>query len=57
MISMQWRKKTLLASEIEKLKGKVAVDNNIRNLCHQVSHLSENLAKLMESNEKIVASL
>ena len=35
-----------------KLKGKVIVNNNIKNLCDQVSHLSENLMKLTESNEK-----
>ena len=46
-------KKKDLVSEIEKLKGKVVVDNNIKNLCDQVSCLSENLAKLMESNEKL----
>ena len=40
-------------SEIEKLNGKVIVDNNIKNLCDQVSRLSENPAKLMESNEKL----
>ena len=44
-------KKKDLVSEIEKLKGKVAVHINIKNLCDQVSRLSENLAKLMESNE------
>ena len=35
-----------------KLKRKVIVNNNIKNLCDQVSHLSENLMKLTESNEK-----
>ena len=42
-----------LVNEIEKLKGKVVVDNNIKNLWDQVSRLSENLVKLMESNEKL----
>ena len=28
------------------------VDNKIKNLCDQVSRLSENFAKLMKSNEK-----
>ena len=46
-------KKKDLASEIEKLKGKAVVDNNIKNLCDQASRLSENLAKLMEPNEKL----
>ena len=46
-------KKKVLVSEIEKLKRKVVVDNNIKNLCDQVSRLSENLAKLMKSNEKL----
>ena len=45
-------KKKELVSKIDKLKGKVIVDNNIKNLCDQVSRLSENLAKLMESNKK-----
>ena len=45
-------KKKDFVSEIEKLKGKVIIDTNIKNLCDQVSRLSENLAKLMESNEK-----
>ena len=43
-------KKKNLFIEIEKLKGKVLVDNNIKNICDQVSRLSEDLAKLMESN-------
>ena len=46
-------KKKDLVSEIEKLKGKVVVDNNTKILCDQVSRLSKNLAKLMESNEKL----
>ena len=45
------KKKTLLAKL--KLKRKVIVNNNIKNLCDQVSHLSKNLMKLMESNEKL----
>ena len=49
---MQRRKKSLLA-KLKSEKGKLAiVDNNIKNLCDQVSCLSENLTKLMESNEK-----
>ena len=46
-------KKKDLVSEIEKLKGKVVFGNNIKNLCNQVSRLLENLAILMESNEKL----
>ena len=46
-------KKKDLVSKIEKLKGKVIVDNNTKNLCEQVSCLSKNLAKLMELNEKL----
>ena len=46
-------KKKDLISKTEKLKGKVVVDNNIKNFCDQVSYLSENLTKLMESNEKL----
>ena len=46
-------KKKDLIREIKKLKGKVVVDNNVKNLCDQVSCLSENFAKLMESNEKL----
>ena len=46
-------KKKDLVSEIEKLKGKVVVDTNIKKLFDQVSCLSENLAKLMELSEKL----
>ena len=46
-------KKKDLVSEIEKLKGKVAVDNNIKNFRDQISRLSENLVKLMDSNEQL----
>ena len=46
-------KKKDLVSRIEKLKGKVIVDNNIKNLCDQASRLSENLSKIMELNEKL----
>ena len=46
-------KKKDLGREIEKLKGKVIVDNNIKNLCDQASQMTENLANLMESNEKL----
>ena len=46
-------KKKYSVSKIEKLKGKLIVDNSIKNLCDQVSHLSKNLTKLMESNEKL----
>ena len=42
-----------LVGEIEKLKGKVVVDNNIKSLCDQASRLSQNFGKLMESNEKL----
>ena len=42
-----------LVNKIEKLKRKVVADSNIKKLCDQVSRLSENLAKLMESNEKL----
>ena len=40
-------------SKIEKLKRKAVVGNNIKNLCDQVSRLLENLAQLMDSNEKL----
>ena len=46
-------KKKDLVSEIEKIKGNVVVDIDIKNLCDQVSRLLENLAKLMESNKKL----
>ena len=50
-------KKKDLVNKTERLKGKVIVDNNIKNPCDQLSRLSKNLAKLMESNENLVASL
>ena len=46
-----------LVSEIEKLKAKVVVDINIKNLCDQVSCLSENLANLWSRMKNLVASL
>ena len=45
-------KKRELVSKIEKLKRKVPVDNNIKDLYNQVSPISENLTKLMDSKEK-----
>ena len=48
---MPWKKD--LVNKIDKLKGKVIVDNKIKNFCGQVSRLLENLAKLMESNEDL----
>ena len=50
-------KKKDLVNEIEKLKGKVVVENNIKNLCDQVYRFSENFAKLMELNEKLSSQL
>ena len=50
-------KKKDLVSEIEKLKGKVAVDNNIKNLRDQISRLSENLVNLWIRMNNLVASL
>ena len=50
-------KKKDLVNETARLKGKVIVDNNIKNPCDQLSRLSKNLEKLMESNENLVASL
>ena len=41
-----------MLAKIETLKGKVIVDNNIKNLCDQVTRLSENLAKLEDNNLK-----
>ena len=35
-----------LVREIEKLKGEVIVDNNIKNLCDKVSRLSKNSRSL-----------
>ena len=46
-------KKKDLVSEIEKLRENVIVDNNIKSLWDQVPCLTEHLAKLMESNEKL----
>ena len=50
-------KKKDLVNKIEKLKGKVVVDNDIKKLCDQVYRLSESLAKLMESNEKLCSQV
>ena len=45
-------KKQDLVSKIEKLKGKLQLTITLNTFCDQVSCLSENLAKLKESNEK-----
>ena len=46
-------KKKDLASNIKNSKGKVIIDNNIKNFCDQVFRLSENLIKLIEPNAKL----
>ena len=42
-----------LVSKIEILKGKVVVEKNIKSLFDQIHCLLENLAKLMDWNEKL----
>ena len=42
-----------LVSKIEILKGKVVVEKNIKSLFDQMHCLLENLAKLMDWNEKL----
>ena len=39
------------------MKGKVIVDNHIKNLCHQVEKLTEILNQLISANEKISSKL
>ena len=50
-------KKKDLVDHIENLKGKVVVGNNIQGLFNQISKLSENVDRLVTTNEKLNSEL
>ena len=46
-------KKTDLVQQIINLRGNVIVDSDLRNLCDQISNLSETITKLATANQEI----
>ena len=50
-------KKADLVQQIINLRGKVIVDSDLRNLCDQISNLSETIAKLGTAKRKSVVNL
>ena len=50
-------KKADLVQEIISLRGKVILNSNLRNLCDQISNLSENITKLATTNQQINSEL
>ena len=50
-------KKAGLVQQIINLRGKVIVDSDLRNLCDQISNLSETITKLATANQQINSEL
>ena len=50
-------KKVDLVQQIISLKGKVIVDYDLRNLCDQISNLSETITKIGTGNHQINSEL
>ena len=50
-------KKADLVQQIINLRGKVIVDSDLRNLCDQISSLSETITKLAMANQQINSEL
>ena len=50
-------KKADLVQQIINLRGKVIVDSDLRNLCDQISNLSETITKLATANQQINSEL
>ena len=50
-------KKADLVQQIINLRGKVIVDSGLRNLCDQISNLSETITKLATTNQQINSEL
>ena len=48
-------KKKDLVDYIEKIKGKVAADN--QNLCNEIANLSDNVKSLVSTNERLTSEL
>ena len=50
-------KKEELVDYIGKMKGKVASDNQIQNLCNEIVDLSDNVKSLVSTNERLTSEL
>ena len=50
-------KKKDLVAYIEKMKGNVVADNQIRNLCSVIANLSDNVKSLVSTNERHASEL
>ena len=50
-------KKEELVDYIGKMKGKVASDNQIQNLCNKLVNLSDNVKSLVSTNERLTSEL
>ena len=50
-------KKADLVQQIVILRGRVIVDSDLRNLCEQISNLSESIKKLATGNQQIYSEL
>ena len=48
-------KKKDLVDYIEKMKGKIVADNQIQNLCSKITNLSDNVKKLVSTNERLTS--
>ena len=46
-----------LVQQIVILRGRVIVDSDLRNLCEQISNLSESIAKLATGKQQIYSEL
>ena len=46
-----------LVDQMEKMKGKVVVENNVKDLCYQTEKLTERLNDVVSTNEKISSEL
>ena len=50
-------KKKDLVDYIETMMGKVVADNQIQNLCNEITNLSENVKSLVSTNERLTSEL
>ena len=50
-------KKKDLVDYIEKMKGNLVADNQIRNLCSVIANLSDNVKSLVSTNERHASEL
>ena len=50
-------KKKNLVDYIEKMKGRVVADNQIKNLCSEIANLSDNVKSPVITNERLTSEL